>query len=136
MAKIASINYTNAGVNLSLLILRVAVGIMIFLNHGIPKIEHFNEIAPRFANPLHIGSHLSFLLVLFAEIICGPLVILGLFTRWASIPLIFEMLVLIFLVENHHGFHGVELPLHFLIGFLVILILGPGKISLDGLISR
>ncbi|MGH2642997.1 MAG: DoxX family protein, partial [Chitinophagaceae bacterium] len=112
------------------------VGFLIMYNHGLMKLEHFSEIAPRFANPLHIGSYLSFLLVLFAEIICGPLLVLGLFTRWASIPLIIEMLVLIFMVENQHGLSGVELPLHLLIGFIVVLILGPGKISLDGLISR
>lgn len=135
MTKISSVKYAHAYVNLGMLILRVAAGWMIFRFHGLMKIEHFSEIAHRFANPLHIGSYASFLLVIFAEIICAPLVVLGLFTRWATIPLIIELLVLIFLVHGGFGFRDVEVVIFYLAGFVTILLVGPGKISLDGLIS-
>jgi putative oxidoreductase len=135
MAKISSVKYTAPGVQLALLILRIGAGLMI-INHGLPKIAHFSQLAPHFANPLYIGTYASLVLVLFAEIVCGILLVFGLFTRWASIPLIIEMLVLVFLVHHAHGFSEQELAVHFLIAFIVILILGPGKISLDGLISR
>lgn len=136
MAKISSVKFSKVGFNWGMLILRVGTAFMIFKNHGLMKIENFNAIAPHFHNPLHIGSYASFILVIFAEVICAPLVILGLFTRWAAIPLIIELLVLIFLVHGGFEFSDVEVVFQFLIGFVVILILGPGKISLDGLISK
>lgn len=135
MSKIASVKFTKTGVHLSSLILRIGAGLMI-INHGLPKITHFNKIAPHFANPLHIGSYPSLVLVIFAEVVCGFMLVFGLLTRWATIPLIIQMLIIIFFLPGIHGFSEQELAVHFLIGFVVILILGPGKISLDGLIAH
>lgn len=136
MAKLSSVKYTNSGLNIGMLILRIAAGFMIFHFHGQMKVDMFHMMAQQFANPLHIGSFPSFILVLFAEIICAPLVVIGLFTRWATIPLIIELLVLIFLVHGGLKFHDVEVVMFYLSVFVAILLIGPGKISLDGLISR
>ena len=134
MAKITSTKFTNGGVHFSLLLLRIGLGLMM-LTHGIPKLLHFNKMAPDFFDPFHINNYLSLGLVVFAEVFCAVFLIIGLCTRGFVIPLLIEMIVIIFMVHQADGFGRQELATHFLLGFLVILILGPGKISLDRLIS-
>jgi len=68
------------------------------------------------------------------------LLVLGLGTRIISIPLTVVMLVAIKTVHWSNGFNagdnGYEIPLYYLIMLLLLLIYGPGRISLDNLISR
>jgi putative oxidoreductase len=78
-------------------------------------------------------------MTVFAEFFCAAFVVLGLFTRLACIPLIIAMGVAFFLVHNARyaaGPGGGELALLFFIGFIVLLFMGPGKISLDNLIGK
>lgn len=135
MAKITSIRYSKSGVNLCLLLLRLGLGIMM-LTHGLPKLLHYNKMAPDFFDPFHVSSHFSLILVLFSEVICSVFLILGLFTRIMVIPLIIQMFIIIFIVHMPDGFGRQELPTHFLLGYIILLILGPGRYSLDGMSSR
>ncbi len=75
-------------------------------------------------------------LLVFAEFFCSLFIILGLFTRFAAIPLIIAMSVAVF--AAHHGKFATEgqMASLFLGAFLVILIVGPGKASVDGMISK
>ena len=65
---------------------------------------------------------------------------LGLATRLISIPLIITMVVAIVTVHLDNGFNagdnGFEIPLYYLLMLLLLLITGPGKISIDYLIKR
>lgn len=135
MAKITSTKYSKTGVDIALLLLRVGLGVMM-LTHGLPKLLHYNKMAPDFFDPFHVTSHVSLVLVLVAEVLCSLLLIFGVLTRLAVIPLIVQMFIIVFIVHMPDGFSRQELPLHYLIGYLVVLILGPGKISVDGLSGR
>jgi putative oxidoreductase len=117
-----------------MLLLRVGLGLMM-LAHGLPKLMHFTRMASGFSDPLHLTSEVSLMLVIFAEVFCAALVLVGFYTRAFVIPLIIEMGVIIFMVHYHQGFMRQELATHFLLGFIVILILGPGRISIDGILS-
>lgn len=68
------------------------------------------------------------------------LLILGLGTRLISIPLMITMVVAIITVHFANGFeageNGYEIPLYYLLMLLTLLILGPGKASLDELIRK
>lgn len=68
------------------------------------------------------------------------LLIVGLGTRMISIPLIIVMLVAIATVHLGNGFdagdNGSEIPLYYIIMLVNLLIIGPGRISLDYLISK
>lgn len=88
----------------------------------------------QFADPLGVGLTASLALTVFAEVFCSILLILGLLTRIAAIPLIITMLVVAFVVHGSDGFGSQELPIMYLMMYLVIAILGAGKISLDKLI--
>ena len=67
------------------------------------------------------------------------LLLLGLFTRAISIPLIIVMFVAIKTVHLANGFQagneGYEIPLYYIIMLLVLLVYGPGKISLDRILK-
>ena len=121
------------------LIGRLAVGLLFVSTgwgkvHDIPKVVHFFEQlgipAPGFQAPL----------VAFSELICGSLLVLGLFARLATVPLIVSMVVAI-LTAKRSDLHG----LFDLVGFdeftylcvlVMIAIIGPGAVSLDRLLVR
>lgn len=135
MKKFFSTRFSNGAVHFSLLILRVGLGAMM-LTHGWPKLQHFEEMSVQFSDPLHVGTTVSLALTIFVEVVCAALLILGLFTRLLCIPLIVHVLVIIFMVHAGGPFGRQELAAHFLVGYLVILFCGPGRISLDGLIGK
>ena len=68
------------------------------------------------------------------------LLALGLGTRIISIPLIITMIVAIFTVHIDNGFsaakNGFEIPFYFIIFLLVLIINGPGRLSVDYLIAK
>jgi len=99
--------------------------------HGWGKMTHFSEYSADFYNFLGLGSSFSLGLVVFAELICALLIVLGLFTRLATIPLIIAMLVIIFDVNAGEEIYKYETPLLFMMIFVVLMITGAGKYSLD-----
>lgn len=58
------------------LMLRLIFG-GLFIRYGYMKLAAYDQILPMFGNPVGIGSSLSFNLVIFAELVCGILVTLG-----------------------------------------------------------
>jgi putative oxidoreductase len=109
---------------------------MLFLGHGWAKITHFAEQAGQFPDPLHIGSVPSFTLVVFAEVFCSSLVAMGLLTRWAATPIVIFMLVAGFIQHAHDPWSRKELAFMYLAAFLPLLFTGPGRFSIDGLITK
>lgn len=105
------------------------------MTHGIPKVKKIMGGDLGFGDPIGLGSEVSLVLVAFAEAICGFLVILGLGTRWASIPLIIAMAVAAFVAHATDPFGTKEKPLLFLIIFVVLLLTGSGKYSVDHRLS-
>lgn len=116
----------------ALLILRLVFGFSMIYGHGIPKILKFFGSEPiEFADPFGIGPVASLGLVIFSEVLCSFLLAIGLFTRWASIPLIITMLVAVFYVHISDPFAQMEKGLLFLSFYIAILISGPGWYSID-----
>jgi putative oxidoreductase len=135
MKKILSVSCSDWAFNLGMLILRLGAGVLI-IPHGYSKLVHFAEKKSAFMNFLGMGSTFSLSLVIFAEFFCGMFIILGLFTRLAAIPLVIDMAVA--LIKVHHGdvFGDGERAALYLTCFLVIVLCGPGKASVDGMIGR
>ena len=120
--------------SIALFILRVSFGLMM-LTHGWPKLLSLINNPGSFPDPLHIGNSLSHGLTVFAEFFCAILVVAGLATRWATIPLIIAMSVAAFVIHANEPFADKEHALLFLSAFTAILILGAGSYSLDKAIS-
>ncbi|MGB5228529.1 MAG: DoxX family protein [Eudoraea sp.] len=101
------------------------------LSHGIPKLQKLLNGDFEFADPIGIGSTPSLFLAVIGEVICPLLVIIGYKTRWASIPIVITMAVAAFIVHGSDPFGRKELALMYLVCFAVIMLLGPGRYSID-----
>jgi len=129
------IRHKTPGIELSLLLIRL-IGGGFMLTHGWGKMLKLVNGNFEFLDPLGLGKEVSLILVVFAEIVCSFMLLIGLLSRWASIPLIITMLVAVFIVHASDIFEKQELGLIYLVLYLVILLCGPGKYSLDGLLNQ
>ena len=136
MRKLLSTKYSAGAFNAAMLLLRLGVGILM-MHIGYQKLIHFGDMQPKFMNFMGMGSTMSLALVVFAEFFCSMFLILGLFTRFAAIPLIITMCVALFKVNNGDVFgeYG-QVATLFLLGYLVLLFVGPGKVSVDSMIGK
>ncbi len=135
MRKLLSTHYSAGAFNTAMLLLRIVAG-GLMLKHGYDKMVHFEETASHMMNFMGIGSKATTALLIFAEFFCSLLVIIGLFTRLACIPLIIAMTVA--LVKAHHSdfFGEGQTATLFLLCFVVLLFTGAGKVSVDSMIGK
>ena len=124
-----------ASADFGVLILRVGISCLM-LTHGYAKLSGYLGGDHAFADPIGIGEELSYILTILAEFGCSILLILGLFTRAALIPLIFTMLVVVFIVHGPDSFDKKEHGVSFLITYLSLFFTGPGKYSIDSKLYR
>lgn len=161
--------------DIGLLLLRVTVAACLFYHHGGEKFYDFHTLASRpNLNPIGIGVVPSVVWAGFTDGICSLLVLVGLFSRYASILLLVTLNTVWWLMNNglkrllwmnvpapagrpgqiaQAGVHGAAqnlsqmaglrppmavhtLPNYlnvvmYMLAFLVILIAGPGRYSLD-----
>ena len=121
------------------LLVRLFIGYF-FFETGWAKLGILDAMAERFAGwgiPL---PAFNAALSAYTECLGGALVVLGLATRLAAIPLCFNMLVAISVVNlrNVTGFNeffDLSEPLYALV-FLWLLFAGPGPVSLDHLLAK
>lgn len=116
---------------LGLLFLRITAGGGMLWLHGWPKLMHFSERMDRFADPFGLGPAVSLTLIVFAEVVCAALVLLGLWTRAAVIPLLIGMGTVAFVVKGGDPVGEKELALVYLAMYLVLLLTGSGRYSVD-----
>jgi len=118
-------------VNFSLLILRIGVsGLM--LTHGYPKLmQLFSGEPVSFASVLGLSATISLILAVFAEFFCSLFIIFGFYTRLAAIPLIVTMSVAAFHIHSDDPFSVKEKALLFLLFYIMLLLTGGGKFSVD-----
>lgn len=137
MMKLMTSKYSEPSVSIALLLLRVVSGSAMLMNHGLKKITNFDAIVAKgFADPFHVGVKASLGLTIFAEAICAGLLIIGLFTRLASLPLIGAMAVALFFAHGGDFYGEGELAGLFMAVFIIIFLMGPGKFSLDKKIGK
>lgn len=129
-----SITHSKNAVDLSMLLLRIGFGILM-IPHGYAKFLSFGEKQNEFMDFMGLGPSTSLVLAIFAELICSTLLVLGLFTRAATIPLIVTAIVITFMAHDGDVFGKAYGGFSYLLVYIVLLLTGPGKYSLDGLIS-
>ncbi len=123
------------GFNVATLILRLSFG-GLMLTHGYKKLLNYSNLSEKFMDFMGMGSEVSLILTIGAELGCAVLLILGLFTRFAAIPLVVTMLVAALLAHGGDPLAEKEMSLLYLAGYLSIMLLGAGKFSLDDLIFK
>lgn len=135
--KLFSTKFTDPQVSIGILFLRVTVGLAMAFNHGYTKLIGFNTMLEKgFSDPFHIGAKASLSLTIFAEFFCALLIVFGLLTRLATIPLIIAMSVAFFVAHNGELFGKGESAAIYLSIFICLLFTGPGKYSIDKAIGK
>lgn len=135
MKRMLSIGYSAGAFNAAMLVLRLAAG-GLMMKHGYDKLVHFATYKAKFMSFLGLGASTSLALVIFAEFFCALFIMIGLFTRWASIPLIITMCVALFKAHNGEFMGEGEMAALYLGTYITLLFVGPGRISIDGMISK
>ncbi len=116
--------------DLGLAFFRIAISAMM-LTHGLPKFQKMISGDFEFGDPIGIGAAPSLFLAVIGEFLCPILIIIGYKTRLVSIPTVITMGVAAFIVHAADPFGTKEKALLFLIAFITIALLGPGKYSID-----
>jgi len=141
----------------AVLLIRLMVG-AVFLSEGMQKFLFSEEVGSgRFRKIGIPNPDMTAPLVGTFEIICGILILLGLLTRLAAIPLIIIMLAAIFSTKipillgyefwgfslrkvSYYGLwgmaHEARTDWAMLLGSLFLLIVGAGKLSIDAYLTR
>ena len=135
MNKILKTDIDSTQVDVVLLILRIGVAALM-LTHGLPKLQMLlsgGEI--QFPGVMGLSPAISLGLAVFAEVIASILILIGLATRLAAIPLIITMMVAVFMIHANDPFATKELGLLYIFLYIPLLILGSGKFSLDAVIG-
>lgn len=121
----------SAIINFALMVLRIAVGLLM-LTHGLGKFSRLFGDAPiQFHDPIGVGATTSLILAVISEVLCSILLIFGLGTRLAVIPLLFTMLVAALIHHTDDPFAKQELPLLYASIYFFLALAGAGKISID-----
>lgn len=121
---------------------RVIVG-AIMAAHGGQKLadgpSNFGAVLGQLGVPL---PTLTAYVVTFVELVGGVLLIVGMLSRLAALLLTVNLVAAISLVKVNVGLiappeagAGAELDLALIAGFLVVLLAGPGKFALDGVLG-
>lgn len=118
-----------------LLIARIVIAALMLV-HGIPKLLMLFSGEPvNFPGIMGMNPALSLTLAVFAEVLCSVLILFGLGTRLAVIPLIITMLIAVFYVHIADPFSKQELGLHYLLVYVLLFMSGSGRYSLDNILT-
>lgn len=130
--------------NMGRLFLRLFVGIMM-MQFGIRHLVNFNGLMLDFPTVLGMSPVASLIIMIIIELGCSLLIMVGFMTRLSVIPPVIAMIaaeyyILHDMVSNLpvYGLDSTDpgyLPIMFIGIYLFLLIVGPGKISLDYFIS-
>ena len=114
---------------------------LIFWTAGTDKLSSFNEFS-KWLESLGLGFPEVFSwIVIAAEIGGACLLLVGLFVRWATVPLLIVMANAIFLIHWENGWaresNGIEMAVTYSIMLVILLLSGGGRyFSLDHWITR
>ncbi len=132
-------SYTNLG----RLFLRLFIGIML-MQFGVRQLMHYYEMCDVFPAVFGMSSEMSLIVMTIIEIVCSLFIMVGFLTRLMTIPPFIAMIVAEYhlltdfvnqatylLSWQQQGY----LPIMFLGIYFFLLLVGPGKISVDYFLS-
>jgi putative oxidoreductase len=132
MRKLIQLAFLPLNQDWALLLLRVWLGVSLFVVHGYEKLVTFSQMAQRFPDPLHIGQTPSLVFALLADAVCSLLIIFGILTRLSSLFVVCSIGVA-YVIVWHASLLNIrgEVAYLYLGGYAVLMLAGPGKYSLD-----
>lgn len=137
--KVTGYSYTNLG----RLFLRLFIGIML-MQFGIRQIVNIEELKYVFPSVIGMGAHASLIVMICIEIVCSTFIMFGFLTRLMVIPPLVSMILAeYYLLHDYVVEHAYQLdwqqlgylPIMFMGVYFFLLLVGPGKISVDYFLS-
>lgn len=138
---LASVGYSYT--NLGRLFLRLFVGIML-IQFGVRQLTYFHEIKDLFPSVMGMSGEASLVIMICIEIICSLFIMFGFLTRFMSIPPLVAMMIAEYFLLNDFTQQASYLltwqqqgylPVMFSGIYFFLLLVGPGKISIDYFLS-
>ena len=126
--------FRGKGVSFLILFLRLFFGVLLCM-HGLDKMTNFSQLSLSYPSVFGLGSYTTLMLSIFCEFACSLFLMSGLMTRIILIPMIASMAVAFFDIHDGMMPEG-ELSLIYLIVFIIIFSIGPGRYSVDYLIDK
>ncbi len=139
----------DAQASLGLLALRIMVGLMMIIGHGVPKIYDYAQrkeffYVPDFFPFYFMTPAFSLAACIFAEVVAAACIVIGFATRPAAFILGFAMIVAAFgflgaapwFVKPPTIMDAKELSLMYLIPMIALILTGAGSYSLDSMLYR
>lgn len=134
---IKTILHTDAGSNINnwaLLGFRILLAVELFRVHGMKKFRGNAGKPENVPNPFGLPQKLNNLVATFSDTVVPVLVILGAGTRLAILPTIGVTSIGYFVVHKNDSIEVRDVPYIYTICFLLLLLTGPGSISVDSYI--
>ncbi|WP_308992424.1 DoxX family protein [Mariniflexile litorale] len=123
-------------VHAALLFFRIIVSLELIIVHGFKKIGIGVEVSEMVPNPLGLPEGINEFLAISANIGFPVFIILGVFTRLSVLPILAVTLTGYFILHAHDALLIKDVPFMYSVFFLFILIIGPGKYSIDAFIHK
>lgn len=117
------------GFSLLLLCLRIFFGLMLMI-HGLDKLYNYASLNFSFPDPMSMGSQITLLFAIFAELVCSVAFIFGVLYRIVMLPMIAVMAVAFLHIHGASIVQG-ELAFIYQMMFLMMYITGPGQYAVD-----
>lgn len=136
MKRVFNINLVPKNIDVILLFVRIGIAALMLVHGGPKLVKLLSEEPIQFASVFGMSPALSLGLAVFAEFFCSLLILFGLGTRLATVPLIITMLIAVFYIHAEDPFARQELGLHYLLVYILLLVAGSGKYSVDHLLYR
>jgi putative oxidoreductase len=136
LAQCIRLSFIPGSADCGLLVLRIWLGLSIFLLHGLEKLQNFGATVNGFAQmgfPKPLGAA-----AVIAEGVCSALLVVGFATRWAAALLATTMAVAFFKAHGAvlKGEHSGEVAFLYLAGFVAIFVAGAGRWSVDAKLGK
>lgn len=132
--EIIKVYESSSNINIAILIARIGIA-SLMLTHGLPKMKKiFSSDVIQFPAVLGLSSKSSLVLAASTEVFCSLFILIGFATRLAVIPLIFTMLIAVFHALKDEPFAKKELPIMYLVFYIILLFCGSGYFSIDFLL--
>ena len=120
--------------NIILLIVRLLFSGLMIINHGLQyfmQLWPFNDISVGTKTIFGLSTLFTAILFFIGEFLAPLFVLLGYYTKLSSLVCMLTMTIAIILTHSNNPFTEGELALLYLVGFLIIFLMGPGKYSVN-----
>lgn len=136
VARLTKSDLHNNLYNAAILVFRVAISLELIIVHGLKKIGAGGNELEIVPNPFGLDPSLNQFLAASSDLVFPLLIILGVGTRLATIPILVVTLTGYFIMHAGESLAEKDISFIYSMSFFLIAIIGAGKFSFDYAIFR